>query len=65
MPWTVRLKASASLSARAAPAFAKNKAYICAEILADDVILDDNDAGENKISIDDVEIAITIKKIQK
>ncbi|MBC7416540.1 MAG: isoleucine--tRNA ligase, partial [Pedobacter sp.] len=46
-------------------AVAKNKAYICAEILADDVILDDNDAGENKISIDDVEIAITIKKIQK
>ena len=46
-------------------AVAKNKAYICAEILADDVILDDNDAGENKISIDDVEIAITIKKVQK
>ncbi|MET4081304.1 isoleucyl-tRNA synthetase [Pedobacter sp. UYP30] len=44
-------------------AVAKNKAYICAEILADDVVLEDNDAGENKITIDDVEIAITIKKV--
>ncbi|MGY3055004.1 isoleucyl-tRNA synthetase [Pedobacter sp. UYEF25] len=44
-------------------AVAKNKAYICAEILADDVVLEDNDTGENKISIDDVEIAITLKKV--
>lgn len=52
------------------PAVLKNKQYICTEILADDIILTEkpltnalNDALANKITIEDVELAILIAKI--
>jgi len=52
------------------PAILKNKQYICNEILADDILLTEqpiknapNNALENKIVIDDVELAILIAKI--
>ncbi len=44
-------------------AVTKNKAYICAEILADDIFLEDKIDGGNKILIDDVEIEVLIKRI--
>ncbi|TDG37802.1 isoleucine--tRNA ligase [Pedobacter changchengzhani] len=43
-------------------AVAKNKAYICAEILADDVELVEMVSNPNKITIDDVELDISITK---
>ncbi|MFD0939808.1 isoleucine--tRNA ligase [Pedobacter boryungensis] len=40
----------------------QNKAYICAEILADDLILSENIDNGNKIVIEDVELQISIAK---
>ena len=45
-----------------ADALVQNKAYICAEILADDIILSENIANGNKIVIEDVELQILIAK---
>ncbi|RZL30789.1 MAG: isoleucine--tRNA ligase, partial [Pedobacter sp.] len=45
-----------------APAVLKNKAYICAEILADDIILAENINNANQIVIEDVELQILITK---
>lgn len=45
------------------PAILKNKQYICNEILADDILLTEKPLSENKILIDDVELAILITKI--
>lgn len=45
-----------------ADAVMQNKAYICAEILADDMILSENIANGNKIVIEDVELQILIAK---
>ncbi|UKT63075.1 isoleucine--tRNA ligase [Pedobacter mucosus] len=44
-------------------AVAKNKAYICAEILADELLLTDEIVDANKIVIDDVELNISVNKI--
>ncbi|NTE18480.1 isoleucine--tRNA ligase [Agrobacterium tumefaciens] len=44
-------------------AVAKNKAYICAEILADEFELTDTGLDANKITIDDVELSISVTKI--
>lgn len=44
-------------------AVAKNKAYICAEILADNIELTDAFDNANKIIIDDVELSILVEKI--
>ncbi|RZK14200.1 MAG: isoleucine--tRNA ligase, partial [Pedobacter sp.] len=46
-----------------ANAVAKNKAYICAEILADELELTDTVINANKITIDDVELSISVTKI--
>ena len=43
-------------------ALGQNKAYICSEILADDIILADNIVDGNKTVIDDVELQILIIK---
>ncbi|RZL45624.1 MAG: isoleucine--tRNA ligase, partial [Pedobacter sp.] len=45
-----------------ADAVAQNKAYICAEILADDIKLSDNIDNGNKIVIEDVELHLLIAK---
>lgn len=45
-----------------AEAVMQNKAYICAEILADDIILSENVNNGNQIVIDDVELQILIIK---
>jgi isoleucyl-tRNA synthetase len=44
-------------------AVAKNKGYICAEILADELELTDEAFSSNKITIDDVELSISVTKI--
>ena len=44
------------------PAVLKNKAYICAEILADDIIFIENINNANQIVIEDVELQILITK---
>ncbi len=44
-------------------AVAENKAYICNEILANDIVLIKNVAGGNKIVIEDVELEILINKL--
>ena len=46
-----------------ADAVEENKTYICAEILADELILVENIDQANKIVIDDVELQISIEKI--
>lgn len=46
-----------------ASAVAKNKDYICAEILADEFELTDTVNNANKIVIDDVELSISVTKI--
>lgn len=43
-----------------AEAVEKNKSYICAEILANDIALEETIANGNKITIDDVELQILI-----
>jgi len=45
-----------------ADAVMQNKTYICAEILADDIILSDNIDNGNKIVIEDVELQLLIAK---
>lgn len=44
-------------------AVAKNKGYICAEILADELELTGEAFSSNKITIDDVELSISVTKI--
>jgi len=46
-----------------AAAVTKNMAYICAEILADKLELTDTVTNPNKITIDDVELSISVTKI--
>ncbi|QPH38577.1 isoleucine--tRNA ligase [Pedobacter endophyticus] len=46
-----------------AAAVTKNIAYICAEILADKLELTDTVTNANKITIDDVELSISVTKI--
>ncbi|MES2651798.1 MAG: isoleucine--tRNA ligase [Bacteroidota bacterium] len=45
-----------------APAVLQNKAYICAEILANDIIFEENITNGNQIVIEDVELQILITK---
>ncbi len=44
------------------PAVLQNKAYICAEILADDIIFEESITNGNQIVIEDVELQILIAK---
>ena len=44
-------------------AVAKNKAYICNEILANDILLTESISNGNKIIIEDVELDILITKL--
>ena len=44
------------------PAVMENKAYICAEILADDIKFEENSFNGNQIVIEDVELQILITK---
>ena len=44
-------------------AITKNKAYICAEILADNILVEEKVLNQNNIMIDDVEIGILIERI--
>ena len=60
---TDRIKVSLQNDNLIAIAVAKNKAYICAEILADEFELTDTGLAENKITIDDVELSISLTKI--
>jgi isoleucyl-tRNA synthetase len=60
---TDRIKVSLQNDNLIAIAVAKNKAYICAEILADEFELTDTGLAENKITIDDVELSISVTKI--
>ncbi|MGV3545415.1 MAG: isoleucine--tRNA ligase [Pedobacter sp.] len=46
-----------------ADAVAQNKAYICNEILANDILLVESVSGGNKIIIEDVELEILIAKL--
>jgi len=47
------------------PAALQNKAYICSEILADDILFAENIINGNQIVIDDVELQILITKHNK
>jgi len=60
---TDRIKVSLQNDNLVANAVAKNKAYICAEILADELELTDTVTNANKITIDDVELSISVSKI--
>lgn len=60
---TDRIKVKLQNDNLVANAVAKNKAYICAEILADELELTDEVENANKITIDDVELSILVKKI--
>ncbi|MCZ4223654.1 isoleucine--tRNA ligase [Pedobacter rhodius] len=60
---TDRIKVALQNDNLVTAAVAKNKAYICAEILADDLELTDTVTNANKIVIDDVELSISITKI--
>ncbi|MFC3561973.1 isoleucine--tRNA ligase [Pedobacter jamesrossensis] len=60
---TDRIKVSLQNDNLVASAVAKNKAYICAEILADEFELTDTEINANKITIDDVELSISVTKI--
>jgi len=60
---TDRIKVSLQNDNLIANAVAKNKAYICAEILADEFELTDTEINANKITIDDVELSISVTKI--
>lgn len=60
---TDRIKVSLQNDNLLANAVAKNKAYICAEILADEFELTDTVNNANKIVIDDVELSISVTKI--
>ncbi|SER07279.1 isoleucine--tRNA ligase [Pedobacter rhizosphaerae] len=60
---TDRIKVTLQNDNLVADAVAKNKAYICAEILADEFKLTDAVNNANKIVIDDVELSILVNKI--
>jgi isoleucyl-tRNA synthetase len=60
---TDRIKVTLQNDNLVADAVAKNKAYICAEILADEFELTDAVNNANKIVIDDVELSILVNKI--
>ncbi|MCX2573239.1 isoleucine--tRNA ligase [Pedobacter sandarakinus] len=60
---TDRIKVALQNDNLVATAVNKNKAYICAEILADELELNDTVLNANKISIDDVELSISVTKI--
>ncbi|SFA50979.1 Isoleucyl-tRNA synthetase [Pedobacter suwonensis] len=60
---TDRIKVSLQNDNLVASAVAKNKDYICAEILADEFELTDAVNNANKIVIDDVELSISVTKI--
>ncbi|WP_231427853.1 isoleucine--tRNA ligase [Pedobacter sp. Leaf250] len=60
---TDRIKVTLQNDNLVANAVAKNKAYICAEILADELELKDTVIDANKITIDDVELSISVSKI--
>ncbi|WP_421946107.1 isoleucine--tRNA ligase [Pedobacter sp.] len=60
---TDRIKVSLQNDNLVTDAVAKNKAYICAEILADELELTDTVTNANKIIIDDVELSISVTKI--
>jgi isoleucyl-tRNA synthetase len=60
---TDRIKVSLQNDNLVANAVAKNKGYICAEILADELELTDTVNNANKIVIDDVELSISVTKI--
>lgn len=60
---TDRIKVSLQNDNLVASAVAKNKDYICAEILADEFELTDTVNNANKIFIDDVELSISVTKI--
>lgn len=60
---TDRIKVSLQNDNLVSSAVAKNKDYICAEILADEFELTDAVNNANKIVIDDVELSISVTKI--
>lgn len=60
---TDRIKVTLQNDNLVAGAVAKNKDYICAEILADEFELTDTVNNANKIVIDDVELSISVTKI--
>jgi isoleucyl-tRNA synthetase len=60
---TDRIKVRLQNDNLVADAVAKNKAYICAEILANNIELTDAFDNANKIVIDDVELSILVEKI--
>ncbi|TCD12475.1 isoleucine--tRNA ligase [Pedobacter frigidisoli] len=60
---TDRIKVRLQNDNLVAHAVAKNKAYICAEILADEFELTEEMENANKIVIDDVELNISVNKI--
>ncbi|RLJ77154.1 isoleucine--tRNA ligase [Pedobacter alluvionis] len=60
---TDRIKVSLQNDNLVASAVAKNKDYICAEILADELELTDTVNNANKIVIDDVDLSISVTKI--
>ncbi|MDY0903563.1 isoleucine--tRNA ligase [Pedobacter sp. CFBP9032] len=60
---TDRIKVTLQNDNLVATAVAKNKDYICAEILADELELTDTVINANKITIDDVELSISVSKI--
>lgn len=60
---TDRIKVSLQNDNLVANAVAKNKGYICAEILANELELTDTVTNANKITIDDVELSISVTKI--
>ncbi|WP_316797485.1 isoleucine--tRNA ligase [Pedobacter agri] len=60
---TDRIKVTLQNDNLVANAVAKNKAYISAEILADELELKDTIIDANKITIDDVELSISVSKI--
>ncbi|WP_316804740.1 isoleucine--tRNA ligase [Pedobacter nototheniae] len=60
---TDRIKVRLQNDNLVADAVAKNKDYICAEILADEFELTDAVNDANKIVIDDVELSISVNKI--
>jgi len=60
---TDRIKVRLQNDNLVADAVAKNKAYICAEILADEFELTDEMENANKIVIDEVELNISVNKI--
>ena len=59
---TDRIKVTLQNHNLIATAALQNKSYICSEILADELTLSDSTVEGNKITIDDVELQISIEK---